>query len=102
MVSDIYRINLFLLVFFCYEGKFLEDLMTCLVPANHLNHPSEHFSILNITSAIKCSTLQLINKLYILHHYICLRARLFTFPPALSEDSVHGKCLIDLTIHIYF
>jgi hypothetical protein len=73
--------------------------MTCLVPANHLNHPSEHFCIINITtdcssvqeSAMEGCTLQTINKLYIPHHYICLRARLPTFPLALSEDGFHGE-----------
>jgi len=73
--------------------------MTCLVPANHFNHPSEHFSIINITSAgssvqesaMKGVALESMNKLYIPHHYICLRARLPTFPSALSEDGVHGE-----------
>ncbi len=81
--------------------------MTCLVPANH---PSEHFSIINITStdssvqesAMEGGSLDSMNKLYIPYHYICLRARLPTFPAALSHDGLHGECLIDVTtIHIY-
>ncbi len=95
---------------FRFEGKFLTDFMTCVVPANHLNHPSEHFSIINITStdssvqesAMEGDSLESMNKLYIPHHYICLRARLSRFPAALSHDGFHGECLIYVkTIHIY-
>jgi hypothetical protein len=91
--------KLILTCIFCCVGKFLQDFMTCLVPANHLNHPSEHFSIINIVpecssvqeSAMEGVALESMNKLYIPHHYICLRARLPTFPSALSEDGVHGE-----------